>query len=304
VSRSADLGHPVAVVQIVHVEALERALLDGVKVDGVQLDDVLGDDQPADGGRMRVDLGLIPVFSDERPLLGLAGLIDWRGSGRLSALIRSGFCTAAVGEQLLLPCDRRLPVGRLVLVGLGPRASFDDAQARAVARQLVKISAGLRAHSVLIALPTKGIDRALTEALFEALLISIEESSEAPDPAPPPEPVDAAIEALTDPLEVRAEATAERSEPLPEPAPERVSELPGDHLTTPESAPGSDADATLPPVASEHPGAAPASPTIVQAADVTTARWWVAVDEAVVARLKRVLSGPPRAARGGPSLHT
>jgi hypothetical protein len=36
----------------------------------------------------------------------------------------------------------------------------------------------------------------------------------------------------------------------------------------------------------------------------TEPRWWVVADESVVTRLRRVRSGPPRAARGGPSLHT
>src|SRR5690606_19534990 len=61
------------------VEPLERAVLDGVR------------EFEADPGRTRVELGLVPVFADERPLVGLAGLIDWRSSGRLSAVLRSGF---------------------------------------------------------------------------------------------------------------------------------------------------------------------------------------------------------------------
>lgn len=287
-------GHLVDLVDLVHVEALERALLDGVKSDGVDLHELLSDGGSEQGGRVRVDLGLVPVFSDERPLLGLAGLIDWRGSGRLSALIRSGFCTATAGEQLLLPCDRRLPIDRLVLVGLGARASFDDAQARAVARQLVKISTGLQARSVLIALPTRGIDRALTEAVFEALLLAIEELAEPPESAPSSEPIAAAVAVAVEgggdsPSEVMIDPSGG---PPGEPAAE----------------PGSDADLPQAPVSIPDPPAAPESPEsevdVEVDVDVSSARWWVAVDEAVVARLRRVLSGPPRAARGGAGLHT
>jgi hypothetical protein len=199
----------------VRVEPLVRALLDGVSGDLGEADRV---------ERSRVDLGVVPVFSDERPLLGLAGLIDWRGSGCLSALVRSGFCSSAPREQVLLPCDRRLPVDRLVLVGLGPREHYDEARARALAEQFVRIAVGLAAPTVLIALPTHGRDRTLTEVAFASLLATLEGDPEH-----------------------------------------------GDH--------------------------APAS----QDAE---ARWWVAADEAVVARLRRVLSGPPRATRGGAGLHT
>ncbi len=223
------------------VEPLVRALLDGVH------------ESPTSSERTRVDLGVVPVFSDERPLLGLAGLIDWRGSGCLSAVLRSGFSSSEPREQVLVPCDRRLPVDRLVLVGLGPRESYDEARARAVAEQFVRVAIGLSAPTVLIALPTHGThsegnpsqlqrERTLTEVAFASLVASIEAHDEEhedeasdPDPAEPAEPTEA------------------------EPAP------PSQDLGV---------------------------------------RWWVAADEAVVARLRRVLSGPPRATRGGAGLHT
>jgi hypothetical protein len=262
---------------LVFVEPLERALLEGVH------------EFPGEPDRVRVDVGLVPVFSDERPLLGLAGLIDWRESGRLSALIHRRFCTADSGEQLLLPGDRRLPVDRLVLVGLGPRGDFDDARARAIAARLVEISVGLAAQSVLIALPSHGIDRTLSEATFEALLAAIEaheqaaelgpgepseEKAQDDDSGPPAEPAEAPTEA---PTEVSTEAPDEQGE-LPAEAPE-------DDSSPPEDEQG----AALP---SQGPRPVPPS------------RWWVAADEGVVPRLRRVLSGPPRAARGGASLHT
>src|SRR6266446_3210351 len=44
----------------------------------------------------------------ERPLTGLAGLVDWRLSGRLSRLIRAGLVIGAAGEALLTPPGMRL----------------------------------------------------------------------------------------------------------------------------------------------------------------------------------------------------
>lgn len=223
----------------VEVEVLERALLDGVLIAG--------------GERARLDVGLVPVFREERPLLGLAGLMDWRGCGRLSALFRSGFGSASFGEQLLLPCDHRLPVARLVLVGLGSRTAFDNERASEIARRLVTIVRGLRAQSVLLALPCAGVERSQTEALFAALLGVLRESSEAK----------------------RTDA--------------------GDGGADQDSA----GDSNDP-----DDQAAPASQRANDPSNTWVApRWWVAADEGVVARLRRLIAGPPRAARGT-GLHT
>lgn len=215
----------------VRVEPLVRALLDGVRESVDAPGRATG--ESVDVERSRVDLGVVPVFSDERPLLGLAGLIDWRGSGCLSKLVRSGFCRSVAREQVLVPCDRRLPVDRLVLVGLGPREHYDEARARAMAEQSVRVALGLRSPTVLIALPSHGMDRTLTEVAFQSLISTIQEQEQLQEHEGDPDPI--------------------------EPAP-----------------------------ASQDGGVS----------------WWVAADEAVVARLRRVLSGPPRATRGGAGLHT
>lgn len=233
---------------------LDRALLDGVREFSNRSELASGPE------RMRVDLGLVAAFSDERPLHGLAGLIDWRASGRLSAVARSGFCTSELGEQLLIPGDRRLPVERLVLVGLGPRDAFDETRARSIGAQMVKISIGLCAQTVLIALGGDDIERSLVEATFEGLVAAIEAQvvsepdASSPRPEPPPEP---------DGSEPPEPDSSEPTKPCPEPL---------QAVTAPPS---------QPPV-----------------------RWWIAADESVVARLRRVLCGPPRPARGGPGLHT
>lgn len=218
------------------LESIERALLDGAHPFAGEPD------------RERADLGLVPVFSDERPLQGLAGLMDWRGSGCLSAIVRSGFCTSRLGEQVLLPCDRRLPVERLVLVGLGPREQFGEVEARALGPQLVKISSGLSAESVLIALPDHAIERALVEVIVEGLLAALEPNEVAPNEVAP--------------NEVAFDGPAE-----------------GDALTSQD---------------------VPRSGGVGH----VNQQWWIAADEAVVARLRRVLAGPPRPARSGQGLHT
>jgi hypothetical protein len=251
------------------VEALARAVLDGVH------------EFEGEPDRIRVDLGLIPVFADERPLQGLAGLMDWRRSGRLSSLVRSGFCTGAAGERVLMPGCAGLPVERLVLVGLGPRSEFDADAARRVAGDLVATATGLSADRVLVALPSHA-ERRPAELLFAALTDAIEQAdrdradASKPDDRPPTDPPAEAAGENEQPAEPLAEAPSEaESAQAPEFPTSTAHDL---EPTQPEPAPSEPA----PPVPPLH--------------------WWVVADERVVARLRRVLSGPPRATSGG--LHT
>jgi hypothetical protein len=76
---------------------------------------------------------VLPFFSDERPLRGAAGLCDWRLCGRLSRLLSTGRVGGSFGEATMLPPGRRLPFGRLLLVGLGAADRFDEGTAREAA---------------------------------------------------------------------------------------------------------------------------------------------------------------------------
>jgi hypothetical protein len=147
----------------VALEPLSRAVLDGVS-DG-------------EGAPGRADIGLLTVLLDERPLLGLGGLLDWRTGGRLTALLRASFCTGRLGERVLVPGRLTIPFDRLVLVGLGAASGLDVNAARAVGGQLVDIARDLGAARVLVGLPSVRLDRDLVEALFAALLERL-----APDP--------------------------------------------------------------------------------------------------------------------------
>jgi hypothetical protein len=70
------------------------------------------------------------VSEDERPLTGLAGLVDWRLSGRLSRMIRAGLVIGASGEALLTPPGMRLSFKKLFLFGLGTARGEDELAAK------------------------------------------------------------------------------------------------------------------------------------------------------------------------------
>lgn len=76
------------------------------------------------------DCLVLPVFRDDRPLRGAAGLADWRLCGRLSRLLKSNRATAEQGETMMLPPGRRLRFKRVLWFGLGDAKNYTDDRLR------------------------------------------------------------------------------------------------------------------------------------------------------------------------------
>ena len=76
------------------------------------------------------DCLVLPVFRDDRPLRGAAGLADWRMCGRLSRLLKSNRATADAGETMMLPPGRRLRFKRVLWFGLGDAKGYTDDRLR------------------------------------------------------------------------------------------------------------------------------------------------------------------------------
>lgn len=108
------------------------------------------DDTPA-------DVLIITAFADDRPLVGLGGLTDWRLCGALSAWRIGGFSTGALGERVLYPAGRRLSHPRVLLMGLGRRDEFRTERAFQVATSAAEAAAGLGVRSLTTEL--YGLDR-------------------------------------------------------------------------------------------------------------------------------------------------
>jgi hypothetical protein len=72
------------------------------------------------------DCLVLPVFKDDRPLRGAAGLADWRMGGRLSRMVKSNRANAEAGESILLPPGRRLRFARILWFGLGDAKGYTD----------------------------------------------------------------------------------------------------------------------------------------------------------------------------------
>ncbi len=80
------------------------------------------------------------IAEDERPLTGLAGLADWRLSGKLSRLLRQGVLTGAAGEAVLTPPGSRLGFRKLFVFGMGPLAQTESGLVEQLAEALRKLA--------------------------------------------------------------------------------------------------------------------------------------------------------------------
>jgi hypothetical protein len=111
----------------------------------------------------RLDLAATEVLvanltENERPMRGLAGLLDWRLRGRISNLVASGFALGQLGEVLLVPGKPRLPFDKIILFGLGRTSDFGDRTYRTVLERMFRTLEGLKARSAVVELPGRHFD--------------------------------------------------------------------------------------------------------------------------------------------------
>jgi hypothetical protein len=116
------------------------------------------------------------VFQDERPMRGLAGLLDWRLAGRLSVIAKNDFLTGAEGEIVLVPGRPYVRFEKILVLGIGPRASFDEGVVRRVLAKLVSALDGLKVRRALVEIPGRASGK-LEAAQAAELLLECAESA-------------------------------------------------------------------------------------------------------------------------------
>ncbi|HHO75961.1 MAG TPA: hypothetical protein ENN05_05980 [Deltaproteobacteria bacterium] len=111
-------------------------------------------------------------FSDERPLKGLTGLVDWRLDAMISRLIISGKIQGFWGEKVLLGAMDALVGKELLIIGLGPTNEFEQSRIQDAGRLMARTALNLNLCSVCFALPAsrRGLD---TVAIAEHLLYGL-----------------------------------------------------------------------------------------------------------------------------------
>jgi hypothetical protein len=109
-------------------------------------------------------------FSDERPLRGALGLIDWRLLGGVSRRIREGRLGGAWGERALLGVRAKLPFDKLFLFGLGPREAFDEKAFRAACTDMFATLERAKVRASVCVLPGRALGLIAPDRAMEIVL--------------------------------------------------------------------------------------------------------------------------------------
>jgi hypothetical protein len=109
--------------------------------------------------QLKTETLCLPLFTDERPLRGAPGLVDWRLCGRISELLTSGKMRGEAGEAVLMPARPRLTPERLLWLGTGARDELDEMRVRQFVRQVMERLVKLRVRTAAIVLPGRAPER-------------------------------------------------------------------------------------------------------------------------------------------------
>ena len=125
---------------------------------------------------LKTEVLCLPLFSDERPLRGALGLVDWRLCGRLSELLVAEAIAGHPEDALLMPPpERRLLAERLLVIGAGTRGALD---CRALLKHAVARVLALKVRTAAFALPNASIPWLAPEQAIDALLEACADSSD------------------------------------------------------------------------------------------------------------------------------
>lgn len=119
------------------------------------------------------------VWSDIRPVRGIAGLIDFRFAGKLSRLSRERFLGGKRSEVLVVPGRPKLPFEKILFFGLGPRAEFSDLAYVDAVKHISRALEDLHVVRAVVELPGRADGAVSPERAAELLMPSV--TSEAHD---------------------------------------------------------------------------------------------------------------------------
>lgn len=125
---------------------------------------------------VEADVLVAPFFADDRPLRGPAAWADWRLCGLLDESLASGRLPTGLGAATLAPSGGRLAAGRVLLIGLGPRAELGFAELRSAATRAAERLAALRAGDVAFAVPGQALTGIVPELAAELVVEAFAEA--------------------------------------------------------------------------------------------------------------------------------
>jgi hypothetical protein len=112
---------------------------------------------PGSLDELQTEVIVLPFFSDERPLQGAAGLIDWRLCGALSRKLMAGYLEGTFGEKALIANSGKLKSERLLLFGLGESTSFDEGVAKRACALIAEALREAKVSTAALTLPGRSV---------------------------------------------------------------------------------------------------------------------------------------------------
>ena len=103
--------------------------------------------------KIETDAIVLLFFSDERPLRGAAGLIDWRMNGSISRLISKGMISGEKGEATLILPNKRIKSKKILMAGLGDSSAFGEASLRDTAVAMIRQLDKIKIKNFAVAMP-------------------------------------------------------------------------------------------------------------------------------------------------------
>lgn len=101
--------------------------------------------------RSKVDLAVAGFFSDEHPLRGGAGRVDWRLCGLVSEQILAGRIEGVPGDAILIPSSGQMRANNVLLIGLGARSKYRLREISAAIEDVISRAVGLECPSLAMA---------------------------------------------------------------------------------------------------------------------------------------------------------
>lgn len=84
------------------------------------------------------NITVITFFSDEKPLKGQTGLIDWRMNGYLSDQLQKSKIYGNFKEKVLIPANSKISTSKLFLLGMGESSSLTDEKIELLVAEIKK----------------------------------------------------------------------------------------------------------------------------------------------------------------------
>jgi hypothetical protein len=125
------------------------------------------------------DVLVAGFFSDERPLKGSSGWIDWRFNGMLSQLLKEKKLTGDWREATLIPSQERILPRMILLLGLGEVKNYGYPRLRKLSSYLLDTLRKLGWLKICLSFPcgeSYHLDcRKLVESLIEGIADGLEQ---------------------------------------------------------------------------------------------------------------------------------